>query len=138
MHLPSQVKKPAYIVGAVLVMCAVAIAIFGITVNDQWNRLQDAKREATASHWAAAGLQNPATTLTDGGNKRTVGVIGKCAVTVEGFSTYTTLVAVNNGDNPTTRIEFNFQPGTGRGNPDDDAFSYIRNLTQVAPFCSKG
>lgn len=138
MHLPSQAKKPVIVVGAVLGAVAVAIAIWAAAVNDQWNHVQDAKREATATHWAAAGLQNPVTTLTDGGNKRTVGTVGKCTVSVEGFSSYTSLVATNSGENPTARLELTFQSGGGKSSPDDTAFGYIHNLTQVAPFCSNG
>lgn len=124
---------------AIAIIAACVVVVLGIFAlnNHQANLLQESQRNKTAAHWASAGLQNPITTLKDGGDKRTVGRAGSCTVTIEGFTTFTSLVIASNIGNPTVRQEFVFQSGE-QTNADEVAFDYIGRLQEIAPFCMVG
>lgn len=145
--IPSTLRKPVYIftlareyprqaIAIITVAVIAAITIFAITQHHT-NQAHEAARNKTAAHWASAGLQTPVTTLKDGGDKRTVGSVGKCIVTVEGFTAYTSLVITSNEGNPVTRQEVTFHP-TELVDPDETAYDYIGRLQEIAPFCLVG
>lgn len=137
MDIPTLVKAYPRTMIAFVVACLIAVIALFVSAQNQTNHQQESDRKATAAHWASAGLQTPVTTLKDGGDKRTIGSVGRCIVTVEGFTTYTSLVVTSNGGNPTVRQEFKFQ-STDQMNSDEAAYSYIRRLPEIATYCLVG
>lgn len=137
MDIPMLVKAYPRTMIALVTTCLIAVIVLVVSVQNQTNHQQDAARKATAAHWASAGLQTPVTTLKDGGDKRTIGSFGRCIATVEGFTTYTSLVVTSNGGNPTVREEFKFQ-ATDQMNSDEAAYDYIRRLPEIATYCLVG
>ena len=124
---------------AIITVGVMVIILLVVQLFDSASRQQDKQREATAHHWAQAGLTNPSTTLKDNGNKNTVGMIDKCRVTVEGFTSYTSVVVTTDQGSPSLRQELTFQSGLSRTDPDQAAFDYISRLPgELAAFCSVG
>lgn len=123
------------IVGLIVVLVVLVAAVI-----DAESHQQDAQRQVTARHWAEAGLHNPVTTLKDGGNKVTVGTMETCTVSVEGFTTYTTVTVKSNQGSPGLRQELTFLPVDGQVNPDQAAFNYMKNklLNELKAYCTTG
>ena len=134
MYIPIPVREHPRVAIVIVAACAILGIIAFALAQDSANRSQDSQRKATASHWAAAGLKNPVTTLKDGGDKRTVGSVGKCIVTVEGFTTYTSVMVSSNGGNPTVKQEFTFR-STDQKSADAIAYDYIGRLPEIATYC---
>lgn len=139
MYTPT-ISKPKDKTGIlVLVGVIVVVMVSIIMVSNNFVRQDEAKRQTVAAHWQSAGIERPVTTLKNDGNKSTIGAVGTCTVTVEGFTDYTS-VTVATTQGRWHQEETRFRPAENDPlSADSDAFSFIEGIPRsLAAYCSRG